>query len=174
MELKNKKILLFVEQDYEDMELQYPFFRMKEAGATVTVAGPEAQKIYSGKHGYPCKADQAIEDIKAEDYDALIIPGGYAPDKLRSLPKVLALVKAFHKQGKLIAYICHAGWIPVSANIVRGIRCTSFPSIKDDMINAGAEWVDEEVVVDKHFISSRKPDDLPAFCRAIITFLTHK
>jgi len=174
MKLKGKKIVLFVEQEHEDMELQYPFYRMKEEGAEVVVAGPEAGKVYQGKHGYPAKSDKAIKEIREQDFDALIIPGGYAPDKLRRDPKVLELVKQFNKKKKLIAYICHAGWIPVSANIIRGVRCTSYSSIKDDMINAGANWVDEPVVIDQGIISSRQPDDLPAFCRAIIDFLGEK
>lgn len=172
MTLKNKKILAFVADEYEDLELQYPKYRLIEAGATFVVAGPEANTTYKGKNGYPCKSDIAIKDVKVQDYDALLIPGGYAPDKLRKIPKVIEITKKFKTADKLIAYICHAGWIPVSANIVKGVKCTSYISIKDDMVNAGAKWVDEAVVIDQGIISSRFPDDLPKFCPAIIDYLS--
>jgi protease I len=171
MEIKNKKILMFVEDEYEDLELQYPRYRMMEAGAKVVVAGPEALKVYKGKQGYPCKAELSIKDLQVDDYIGLIIPGGYAPDKLRQDPKVLEITRQLFEKGKLIAYICHAGWIPISAGIIKGIKCTSYETIKDDMINAGANWVDEPVVVDKNIISSRFPDDLTHFCSAILKFL---
>ena len=168
MALEGKKVLIFVQDEYEDLELQYPPIRMLEAGAEVTVAGPEAGKSYSGKHGYPCKADKSFKDVNADQFDLLIIPGGYAPDKLRRDPKVLEITRKFHEQGKPIAFICHAGWVPISAKSIKGVKCTSYSSIKDDMINAGANWVDESVVVDRNIISSRFPDDLPAFCQAIL------
>lgn len=171
MELQNKKILMFIAEEYEDLELLYPKIRMTEAGAKVTVAGEKAKETYHGKKGYPSQSDAALDAVSANDFDALIIPGGYAPDKLRKIPKAIELTRQFHEQKKLIAYICHAGWIPVSANILRGVRCTSYASIKDDMINAGANWVDEPVVVDRNIISSRFPDDLPHFCTAIIAYL---
>ena len=164
------KILMFVEQNYEDLELHYPKIRMMEAGFQVVVAGPKKQE-YSGKHGYPCQADIACDDVKVDEFTGLIIPGGYAPDKLRIVPKVLEITKEFHKQEKLIAFICHAGWVPISAQILKGVKCTSYSAIKDDMINAGAQWVDEAVVKDKHFISSRNPKDLPQFCPAVIQHL---
>jgi protease I len=163
---------MFIQDDFEEMELLYPFYRRKEAGAKVTVAGPEKEKIYTGKHGYPFKAEIAIKEVREENFDGLIIPGGYAPDKLRKDPKVIELTKQFHKNEKMIAYICHAGWIPASANILKGVRCTSYESIKDDLIHAGANWVNEAVVVDRNIISSRFPDDLPQFCQAIIEFQT--
>ncbi len=171
MEIKNKKILMFVEEEYGDLELQYPRYRMMEEGAKVIIAGPEANKIYKGKNGYPCKAGVSIRDINADEFDGLIIPGGYAPDKLRKDPKVIEITRQIHGKGKLVAYICHAGWIPASAGILKGVKCTSYISIKDDMINAGANWVDEPVVVDQNIISSRFPDDLPRFCPAILNFL---
>lgn len=171
MSIKNKKILIYVHDIYEDLELQYPRLRMLEAGAKVIVAGPETNKTYQGKHGYPCKADESFKNICEDEFDALIIPGGYAPDKLRRDPRVLEITKKLHEQGKLIAFICHAGWVPISAKILKGVKCTSHSSIKDDIINAGANWVDEAVVVDRHFISSRSPDDLPQFCTAILKFL---
>lgn len=174
MKLKNKKILIFVQNHYEDLEIHYPRYRLIEEGAKVIVAGPEAGEIYKGKHGYPVKADSSIQEAKENDFDGLIIPGGFAPDKLRRDPKVLELTRQFHEKKKLVAFICHAGWVPISAKILNGVKCTSFSAIKDDMINAGANWVDKPVVVDNHIISSRCPDDLPLFCLAIIDFLSPK
>ena len=162
---------MFVDDLYEDLELWYPKLRMIEEGADVVVAGAERGKIYLGKHGYPCKSDAALNDVSADDFDALIIPGGFSPDRLRRLPKVLELTKAIHEAKKPVAHICHAGWIPISAGIVKGFRCTSTPGIKDDLINAGADWVDEPLVVDRNMVSSRRPDDLPDFCRGIIELL---
>ncbi len=170
--LKGKKILMFVDEIYEDLELWYPKLRMKEEGAEVIVAGSEKGKIYSGKHGYPCKSDEEFSKINEKDFDALIIPGGFAPDKLRRISKVLELTKAFHKSKKLIAHICHAGWIPISAGIMQGYKCTSTPGIRDDLKNAGAEWIDKSVVTDRNMITSRGPNDLPDFCSAIIDYLS--
>ena len=172
MTLQGKKILMFVDHIYEDLELLYPKYRLIEAGAAVVVAGPKAGATYKGKHGYPCASDAAISNMQERDFNGLVIPGGFAPDQLRRDPKVLELTRQFHAAGKLVAHICHAGWIPISAKIVQGIRCTSTPGIKDDLVNAGALWVDEPVVVDQNHITSRRPDDLPHFCRAIIDFLS--
>jgi len=169
--LSGKKILMFVDDIYEDLELWYPKLRLTEAGAKVYVAGPEKNKTYYGKHGYPCKSDIAIEKTDPSKYNALVIPGGFAPDKLRRSKKVLSITKHFYNSNKLIAHICHAGWIPISAGIMKGYKCTSTPGIKDDILNAGAEWLDQPVVVDRNMISSRKPDDLPEFCAAIIDYL---
>lgn len=171
MALQNQKILIFVADDYEDLELQYPKYRLLEAGAKVVVVGEKKGETYKGKHGYPCKSDAAFDEINVSDYKGLVIPGGYAPDKLRRYPKVLEITQQFHKQEKMIAFICHAGWVPISAQIIKGVRCTSFMAIKDDMVNAGAKWVDEAVVIDKHFISSRTPADLPVFGPALVNFL---
>lgn len=170
----SSKILLFVADLYEDLELQYPKYRLLEAGKKVVVAGAEKGKIYKGKHGYPCKADISFNEVKVSDYEALIIPGGYAPDHLRRDPKVLDITKKFDKAKKLIAFICHAGWVPISAKIIKGATCTSFFAIKEDMINAGAKWVDKPVVVDNHFITSRSPEDLPIFTKTIIEYLGKK
>jgi protease I len=170
MKLKGKRILCLVEDIYEDLELWYPKLRLEEEGAEVVVAGPE-KKTYKGKHGYPCAADATLASVKAESFDGLHLAGGFAPDQLRRRPEVLSLVQQFHESRKPIAFICHAGWIPISAKVVRGIRCTSTPAIKDDLINAGAEWVDEECVVSGHFVTSRKPADLPAYCQAFIRLL---
>lgn len=166
--LKDKHFLIFVEKDYEDLELWYPKLRLLEEGAGVTVAGPRAGEVYIGKNGYPCRADAAIDLMEESDFDGLVIPGGWAPDRLRRDKKVLELTRAFQAHGKLVAHICHAGWVPISAGIVKGYRCTSTPALKDDLNNAGATWVDEPVVIDRNQVTSRRPDDLPAFCRAII------
>lgn len=167
----NNKILMFLSDEYEDLELQYPKYRLMEEGKKIVIAGEKNGFTYKGKHGYPCKADCSFDEVMVEEFSALVIPGGYAPDKLRKIPKVLEITKQFNEQNKLIAFICHAGWIPISAQIIKGIRCTSYYSIKDDMVNAGATWLDEPVVIDQHFISSRYPDDLPYFCPAIINYL---
>lgn len=165
---------MFVEEIYEDLELWYPKLRLIEAGATVIVAGPEANQTYLGKHSYPCRSDARIADIQSVQFDGLVVPGGFMPDKLRRDPQVLKLVSEFAQAGKLVAAICHGGWIPISAKVYNGIRVTGSPGIKDDLINAGAIWEDAAVVVDRHFVSSRKPDDLPAFCRAILQVMTQR
>ncbi|MEX0929158.1 MAG: type 1 glutamine amidotransferase domain-containing protein [Balneolales bacterium] len=167
-ELKNKRILLFVADLFEDMELMYPKIRLKEAGAEVVVAGEEEGTSYKGKHGHPCTANASLVNIRSKDFDALVIPGGFAPDKLRRDKKVLDITRTFHETNKPIAYICHAGWVPVSAGIVKGFRVTSTRAIKDDLVNAGADWVDEPLVIDRNHITSRNPDDLPQFCQGII------
>jgi protease I len=166
--LAGKRFLMFVEDIYEDLELWYPKLRMIEAGAHVTVAGPEAGRKYAGKHGYPCQSDAAIRDMESAKFDGVIIPGGFSPDKLRRDPKVLELVRQFAHDGKLVAAICHAGWIPISAGVYKGVKVTGSPGIKDDLVNAGAIWLDAPVVIDRHFVSSRKPDDLPQFCEGIL------
>jgi protease I len=165
---------MFVDNIYEDLELWYPKLRLVEAGAAVVVAGPEAGKTYEGKNGYPCVADAAIAEMSARDFDGLVVPGGFMPDKLRRDPHVLQLVRDFAQAGKPVAAICHGGWIPISAGVYRGVRVTGSAGIKDDLINAGAIWEDAPVVVDRHFISSRKPDDLPEFCRAILRVMAEK
>jgi len=175
MQLQGKRVLIFVGDDYEDLELQYPKYRLREAGATVVVAGLEAGVTHLGKHGYPQLSEAKLADLSADDFDGLVVPGGWMPDKLRRYEEVLSITAAIHAQGKCLASICHGGWINISADVVRGYRYTSTPGIKDDLINAGvSEWVDEEVVVDRHHVSSRKPDDCPAFCRAIIEVMCGK
>ncbi|MBX9790454.1 MAG: type 1 glutamine amidotransferase [Pirellulales bacterium] len=165
------RILIVSDNDYEDLELWYPKLRLIEAGAHVTVAASDGEKVLRGKHGYPCRSDAAIADMEADDFHGVVLPGGFAPDKLRRDPKLLALVRQFHEEAKLIAAICHGGWIAISAGVYRGARVTGSPGIKDDLVNAGAIWEDAAVVVDRHFVSSRKPDDLPQFCRAILELL---
>jgi len=169
--LSGKRLLMFVEDLYEDLELWYPRLRMIEAGAQVVVAAPGAGKTYSGKHTYPCKADAAIADMRAGDFDGVILAGGFAPDKLRRDPKVLALVREIAAAGRLVAAICHGGWICASAGVYRGVRVTGSRGIKDDLVNAGAAWEDAPVVIDRQFVSSRNPDDLPDFCRGILGVL---
>ena len=171
-QLSEKRILIFAGDAYEDLELWYPKLRLEEAGAEVVLAGPEAGKTYAGKHGYPCQADASIADMNSGDFDGLICPGGWMPDKLRRDPKVLELTREFADAGKLNAAICHGGWIQISAGVYKGVRVTGSPGIKDDLINAGATFEDASVIVDRHFISSRRPSDLPDFCRAMIDFLS--
>ena len=169
--LENKRILIFVGDDYEDLELWYPKLRLEEAGAHVTVAGQEASKKYIGKNGYPCVSDALIADMEADDFHGIVIPGGWMPDKLRRDPKVLSIVADFEKQKKLIASVCHGPWIDISAKVVKGYTYTSTPALKDDLTNAGATWVDKPLVVDRNHVSSRRPGDLPEFCKGILQVL---
>jgi len=171
MELAGKKILILVETLYNEFEFWYPYYRLKEAGARVTVVGSGSAATYHSKAGLPARADATAEAVAVADYDGVIIPGGYAPDHMRRYPAMVNLVKGFAEAGKLVAAICHAGWMLVSADIIRGRRVTSYFSIKDDLLNAGGNWVDEEVVVDGRLVTSRTPDDLPAFMRTIIGLL---
>lgn len=164
-------ILCLVGDDYEDLELWYPKLRLEEAGAKVTLAGPEGARKYIGKNGYPCVSDAAISQMNASNFRGLVCPGGFMPDKLRRDPKVLDLVREFNQQKKMIAAICHGGWIPISAKVYRGVRVTGSAGIKDDLENAGAIWEDRSVVVDRHFVSSRKPDDLPDFAIGMLEVL---
>jgi protease I len=166
-----QRVLTFVGDVYEDLELWYPKLRLIEAGYEVTVAGEEANRVYHGKHSYPCKSDVAVADVEARDFVGLVVPGGFMPDKLRRNPKILQLVRDFAGAGKLVAAICHGGWIPISAGVYKGVRVTGSPGIKDDLVNAGAIWEDAAVVVDRHFVSSRKPDDLPDFCQGMLGVL---
>lgn len=170
-ELENKNIAILAEDHYEDLELWYPLLRMQEAGANVSVVGMPDLRTFESKHGYPVNADVVASEVSADDFDVVIIPGGYAPDRMRRHQAMLDLVRGVHEQGKLVAMICHAGWVAISAGIVDGKRLTSVASIKDDLVNAGAEWVDAEVVRDGNLISSRGPKDLPAFCQAILVAL---
>lgn len=169
-----QSVLIFVDEIYEDLELWYPKLRLEEAGFKTVVAGPVAGKVYSGKHGYPCKADQSYDQIQADSFAALIIPGGYAPDKIRRYPKALEIVRDMNKAKKPIAFICHAGWVPISAKILKGKHVTGFHAIKDDLENAGAIYEDKPVIVDGHLITSRTPEDLPRFCKAILEQLEER
>ncbi len=171
MELSGYKVLAFVDAEFEDLEMWYPVLRLREAGAQVDIAGPKAQTVYHGKYGVPITADCAFGEVLSEDYVGLYVPGGWAPDKLRRYPDVLRLTREFHGVQKPIAQICHAGWVLISAKIVNGYRMTSTPGIRDDLENAGATWVDEEVVVDRNIVSGRRPPDLPAFMKEYVRVL---
>lgn len=166
-----KKVAILVENLYEEVEFWYPYYRMKEVGAEVTVVGTGSSEIYRGKHGIEVKVDTTADKVRAEDFDAVIIPGGYCPDYLRRYSQVLNFVKEMHDRGKVVAAICHAGWVLASAGIVKGRKVTCFKSIKDDVVNAGGIYLDQEVVRDGNLITSRFPNDLPAFCREIISAL---
>ena len=170
MSLKGKKIAVFVEKFYEDLEFWYPKIRMKEEDADVVVIAPKVD-TYNGKHGLTAKSDQAIIGVKPDEFNALIIPGGYSPDHMRRTPEMVEFVKKMYDSGKIVAAICHAPWMLASAGILKGKRLTSFFSIKDDLIHAGAEWFDQDVVVDGNLITSRSPADLPVFCKEIIKAL---
>jgi protease I len=165
-----KPLLTFVEDIYEDLELWYPKLRCEEAGYAMRLAAPEI-KTYQGKHGYPAKSDLLLADANSQDFSGLLIPGGFMPDKLRRDPKVLSLTREFFEQGKLVAFICHGGWIPISAKILGGKRVTGSLGIKDDLENAGGIWENVPVVVDGNLISSRTPLDLAPFSKAMVDFL---
>jgi protease I len=166
-----KTVLFFAANWYEDLELWYPKIRLEEEGATTVVAGL-GEKVYQGKRGYPITVDTSVDEIESKDFDGLVIPGGYAPDLMRRSAKLLALTKEIYQAGKPVAFICHAGWVPISAGIVRGKRGTSVGAIRDDLVNAGMLWEDSPVVVDGNLISSRTPADLPQFCKALIAALS--
>jgi protease I len=171
MEVKGKKVIILVEDMYNDLEFWYPYYRLKEAGAELIVVGSGSAEEYTGKAGIPRTPDTTADQVSAADFDGIVIPGGYAPDHMRRHPAMVKLVKDLFDAGKVVAAICHAGWMLASAEIVKGRTVTSFFAIKDDLIHAGANWVDQEVAVDGKLITSRKPDDLPAFMRAIIAEL---
>ncbi len=168
MELRDKKVAILAEDQYEDLELWYPRLRLQEAGATVTIVGAEAGARYTSKHGYPVTADAAATDLDGGSFDAVVVPGGYAPDHMRQHEGMVALVRDANDAGRVVAAICHGGWVLASAEVLEGRRVTGYASIKDDLRHAGAEFVDDEVVRDGNLITSRQPADLPAFCRELI------
>jgi len=168
MKLKGKTIAVLVEQDYQEMEVWYPTFRLREEGATVKHVGTGSATEYKGKYGYPVKVDANAEQVNAAMLDGLVIPGGWAPDKLRMSGAVLKLTRDMFAAKKPVACICHGGWVLASADVVRGKHVTSYAAIQDDMKHAGALWEDSEVVVDGNLVTSRKPDDLPAFMREFL------
>jgi deglycase len=167
-QLAGKRAAVMIGPLFEDVEAIYPYYRLQEAGATVGLIGIDGGETVKGKKGIELITDQAAADLVPEDLDVLVIAGGYGPDKLRTDDGVKALVRGLHARSKTIGFICHAGWVPISAGIVEGRRVTSVPAIADDLRNAGAEWEDSEVVVDGNLVSSRRPPDLPAFMRALI------
>jgi protease I len=171
MDLKGKRIAILVDTLYQELEVWYPLLRFREAGAEVVTIAEKAGHTYSSKLGYPCVADLSYDAVRAEDFDGVIAPGGFAPDYIRRHPKAIDFVRQMHRQGKLVAAICHGPWVLCSAGVLKGRRATSFFAIKDDVINAGARWEDSEVVRDENLVTSRKPDDLPAFCVASMEVL---
>jgi protease I len=174
MELTGCRAAVLVEQQYQEMEVWYPVYRLREAGCRVDLVGPEAGKTYPSKLGYPATADLAAKDARPGDYDLLVIPGGFAPDFIRRHESVLKFVRALAEQGAVLAAICHGPWVLCSTSALRGMKATCFMAIKDDVTNAGANYVDAEVVRDGNLITSRKPDDLPAFMKAIFAALVER
>lgn len=171
MKLQGKKVIQLVSDDFEDLELWYPVLRLREEGAEVVIAGEEKGKTYKGKYGVPVVSDLSFDEVNVDEFHALLVPGGWAPDKLRRYPQVLQMVREMHEKEKIIGQICHAGWVLISAKILDGRKVTSTPGIKDDMENAGAVWVNEPVVVDGNIVSSRRPPDLPDYLREFIKVL---
>lgn len=165
------RILILVHDLYEDLELWYPKIRLEEGGCKITIAGPEASMIYKGKNGYPCLSHTSFNEVDGNLFSGVLIPGGFAPDKLRRNSTVLSLVEGFYKEKKMVAFICHGGWVPISAKILSGKKVTGTVAIKDDLENAGAIWVDEAVVQDENLISSRTPDDLAKFGKRLVEFI---
>ena len=171
MELRGKRIAILIDNYYQEMEVWYPYFRFKEAGAECVLVGSEAGKAFTSKLGYPAKAELSYDQAHARDFDGVVVPGGFAPDHIRRYPKANQFVHDLDAEGKLVASICHGLWVLCSAHVLRGRRATCFCAIKDDVINAGAHYEDSEVVVDNNLVTSRKPEDLPAFCREAIKVL---
>jgi protease I len=171
MELTGRNIAILVDTAYQEMEVWYPYYRFQEAGAVCVLVGAEAGKVYLSKTGYPATAQLSYDAVNAGDFDGVIIPGGYAPDHIRRHAKANQFVKEMDAQGKLVASICHGPWVLCSAGMLKGRHATCFFAIKDDVVHAGAIYQDAEVVIDRNLVTSRKPEDLPAFCRASIGVL---
>jgi protease I len=168
MDLTGKRAAILVEQQYQEMEVWYPLYRLREAGCKVALVGPEAGATYPSKLGFPAKSDKAAKDVAADDFDLIVIPGGFAPDFMRRTEAMIRLVSDMAERGKVVAAICHGPWVLCSTQALKGKKATCFFAIKDDVSNAGARYVDAEVVRDGNLITSRKPDDLPAFMQTII------
>ncbi len=171
MELTGKRIAVLVDNVYQEMEVWYPIYRLQEAGAEVVTVGAVAGQTYTSKLGYPCKAEKSYDGVQASEFDGVVIPGGYAPDHIRRHPRAMELVRDIDRAGKMVASICHGPWVLCSTGSLKGRRCTCFFAIKDDVVNAGGIYEDSEVVVDGGLVTSRKPEDLPAFLRACISIL---
>ncbi len=169
--LEGRKVAVLVEEAFEDLELWVPVMRLREEGAVVTLVGKEAGKVYRGKHGLAATTDVAARDVGAREIDAVVVPGGWAPDKLRRYPEVIGLVREAHEQGKVVGLICHAGLVAISARIVDGKRATGSAGIRDDLVNAGATWVDEAAFRDGNLVWGRVVEDIPAFCRELVVAL---
>lgn len=168
---KPLRFLQLVDEAFEDLELWYPVYRMKEAGAQVVLAAKDVNRTYHGKYGVPATSEECFADIDPETFDGLLIPGGWAPDKLRRHPEVLDIVRHMDREGKIIGQICHAGWVLASANVLKGKNVTSTPAIRDDLVNAGARWIDEPVVTYGNLVSAKGPADLPAYMKALLALL---
>jgi protease I len=174
MKLAGKRIAILIDTAYQEMEVWYPYYRFQEAGAACVFVAAEAGKVYSSKVGYPATSQLSYDAANADAFDGVVIPGGYAPDHIRRHAKANKFVRDLDQQGKLVASICHGPWVLCSAGILPGRRATCFFAIKDDVVNAGAFYEDAEVVVDRNLVTSRKPEDLPAFCRASIKILVEQ
>lgn len=169
MRLQFKKVIVLLEEGFEDLEFWVPLMRLREEGAQVTVASPKGPAQFVGKNGLRAHSEAAVADLDPAEWDALVVPGGWAPDKLRRYPAVLTLVRRMNEQRKIIGFICHAGWVAASAGIVRGKRVTGSEGIRDDMVNAGAEWVDEPAFCEGNLVWGRVVKDIPDFCRELVT-----
>ncbi len=166
-----KKVAIFVDEMYQVLEVWYPYYRFLEADLQINLVAAEAKKEYYSKEGYPCVSEIAASQADAGDYDCMLVPGGFAPDFMRRSADVIKFANDMVDDGKVIAAICHGGWLLCSTKVYKGRKATCFMAIKDDIINAGAEYVDDECVVDGGLITARKPDDLPAFCTAVLRAL---
>jgi len=174
MSLNGKKVAILLAQQYEDLELWYPYYRLKEEGAEVVLVAAKANETYPSKHGYPAMSDMAAKEVRAEDFDAIVIPGGFGPDFMRRDQSMVDFVQQAARGDMVVAAICHGPWMLCTTDILRGRKATSFFSIRWDVANAGARWVDEEVTVDDRLVTSRQPDDLPAFCKATIQLIQQR
>jgi protease I len=167
-ELKGKRFLQLIDEAFEDLELWYPVIRMREAGAEVIVAGRESNRTFHGKYGLPAESDVSFSEVNPAEFDGVLIPGGWAPDKLRRYAEVLDIVRHMDSEDKVIGQICHAGWVLASADVLKNRKVTSVPAIRDDLVNAGAEWVDENIVTDGMMVSAQGPKDLPGYMSELI------
>jgi len=171
MGLKGKRIAIMLDQQYQELEVWYPYYRLREEGAEVIRVAPKAGEVYLSKLGYPCPSDAAANETSGAHFDAVIVPGGWCPDFMRRDETMIRFIRQAADAKKILAAICHGGWMLCCTDALKGRKATSFMAIRHDMINAGADWIDQECVVDGNVITARKPDDLPAFCTAIIAAL---